>query len=197
MGKIYLTSSQLHINIHAETHIQTQSSAFSLGFSLPSIIRPGFLPIGKHPFFLHCLRLSAILCGPRLNSARGQEYPHMAHLNGTGHIDHRHPALKIQRGSATAPLIHSLALTRPRNQQRERNTRAREAASARRDATLNSRCGKTTAVSDGTNFRSQVPDKWRQISARRQKLLPAAAEYSALVVAWEKFIRSHKDVSAK
>lgn len=136
MGKIYLTSSQLHINIHAETHIQTQSSAFSLGFSLPSIIRPGFLPIGKHPFFLHCLRLSAILCGPRLNSARGQEYPHMAHLNGTGHIDHRHPALKIQRGSATAPLIHSLALTRPRNQQRERNTRAREAASVMQRRTV-------------------------------------------------------------
>ena len=102
---------------HKHTHIQTQSSAFSLGFSLsPLHNQAWFPPNRKTSLFPPCLRLSAILCGPGLNSARGQKYPPMAPLNGTGHIDHRHTALKIQRSSAAAPLVHSLA----REQKRRR-----------------------------------------------------------------------------
>lgn len=116
----HLSYTQAHKYTCRNTHSSTVICLFSR-FLSPLHNQAWFPPHRKTSLFPHCLRLSAILCGPRLNSARGQEYPHMAHLNGTGHIDHRHPALKIQRGSATAPLIHSLALTRLRNQQRERN----------------------------------------------------------------------------
>jgi len=91
--------------------IQTQSSAFSLGFFQTLHNQAWFPPNRKTSLFPPCLRLSAILCGPGLSSARGQKYPPMAPLTGTGHIDHRRTALKIQSSSATAPLVHSLALS--------------------------------------------------------------------------------------
>lgn len=118
---------QTHIPTHPRphTHAHTRSHLPFLLLSLSLSLlhnQAWFPPHRKTSLFPHCLHLSAILCGPLLNSAYGQKYPHMAPLNGTGHTDHRHTALKIQRSSATAPLVHSLALTRLGNRRRERNS---------------------------------------------------------------------------
>lgn len=95
-------------------HKHSHLPFFSVSLS-PLHNQTWFPPNRKTSLFPPRLRLSAILCGPGLNSARGQKYPPMAPLNGTGHIDHRRTALKIQRSSATAPLVHSLALNRLRS----------------------------------------------------------------------------------
>lgn len=95
-------------------HTNTVICLFSW-FLSPLHNQAWFPPNRKTSLFPPCLCLSAILCGPGLNSACGQKYPPMAPLNGTGHTDHRHTALKIQNSSATAPLVHSLALNRLRS----------------------------------------------------------------------------------
>lgn len=116
----HLSKTQTHSPICAHAHSHAVICLFLLLSLSPLHNQAWFPPHRKTSLFPHCLRLSAILCGPLLNSAHGQKYPHMAPLNGTGHTDHRHTALKIQRSSATAPLVHSLALTRLGNRQRER-----------------------------------------------------------------------------
>lgn len=150
------------------------------------IIRPGFLPIGKHPLFPPGLSLSAILCGPGLSSACGQKYPPMAPLVGTGHRDHRHTALKIQSSSATAPL-HSFISTVQTH---------RDPEMAKNDAMLSYGFLNQKAVYYYTalstndllqachNFTCQL----RYKNTSRLKL-------DSLHVAWEKFIESRKAVS--
>lgn len=100
-----------------------------------------FPPNRKTSLFPLCLRLSAILCGPGLNSACGQKYPPMAPLDGTGRTDHRHTALKIQSKSATAPRVHSLASSRLGRQQRQRRHKVMQCWDV-----SHTRCGKTMAA---------------------------------------------------
>lgn len=87
-----------------------------------------FPPNRKTSLFPLCLRLSAILCGPGLNSACGQKYPPMAPLDGTGRTDHRHTALKIQ-----SKVSHSSSRSFISFEQTRAPTEATEAQS---DATL-------------------------------------------------------------
>lgn len=135
---------------HKHTHLNTVICLFSWFLSLPSIIRPGFLPIGKHPSFLLACVCQRFCVGLDSTQPRGQKYPPMAPLNGTGHINHRHTALKIQRSSAAAPLVHSLALNRLGNRSAGG---PRDGQLVVGDATLktDSRCGKTMAVDYETN----------------------------------------------
>lgn len=106
-----------------DTHTHTHSHLPFLLVSLPSIIRPGFLPIGKHPSFLIACVCQRFCVGPDSSQSIGQKYPHMAPPNGTGRIDHRRTALKIHRSSAAAPHVHSLAPARAwsRHKRQENN----------------------------------------------------------------------------